>query len=444
MTTFNKVEDKIEVNVKGAPDVLLSKCSYILEGEKIREIIQDDINRIKLANEEMAKDALRVLAFAYKAVDKINKDDAEKNLVFVGLVGMIDPPREEAKEAVKKCKTAGIKPVMITGDHKITAVAIAKELGILKDEGEAITGAELENISQEELIEKVKNYSVYARVSPEHKVRIVEAWKANGQIVAMTGDGVNDAPALKKSNIGVAMGITGTDVSKEAADLILTDDNFATIVSAVEEGRTIYSNIRKSISFLLSCNIGEILTLFIATLFNWAEPLLPIHILWVNLVTDTFPALALGMELPENNVMQEPPRDPNEGFFSKGLGFRIILQGIFIGAATLFAFKYGERYSEEVARTMAFYTLSLSQLVHAFNVRYHNRSVIFNSMFSNKYLNYGVLVSLLIQMVVFITPLTRRIFKIELLNIEQIVVVAICSISILIAVEIAKLFRKKA
>ncbi|WP_027308558.1 calcium-translocating P-type ATPase, SERCA-type [Caloramator sp. ALD01] len=444
MTTFNKAEDKIEVNVKGAPDVLLSKCSYILEGDKIREINEDDIKRIKLANEEMAKEALRVLAFAFKTVDKINKDDAEKNLVFVGLVGMIDPPREEAKEAVKKCKTAGIKPVMITGDHKITAVAIAKELGILKEENEAITGAELENISQEELIEKVKNYSVYARVSPEHKVRIVEAWKANGQIVAMTGDGVNDAPALKKSNIGVAMGITGTDVSKEAADLILTDDNFATIVSAVEEGRTIYSNIRKSISFLLSCNIGEILTLFIATLFNWAEPLLPIHILWVNLVTDTFPALALGMELPENNVMQEPPRDPNEGFFSKGLGFRIILQGIFIGAATLFAFKYGERYSEEVARTMAFYTLSLSQLVHAFNVRYYNRSVIFNGMFSNKYLNYGVLVSLLIQMVVFITPLTRRIFKIELLNIEQIVVVAICSISILIAVEIAKLFRKKA
>ncbi|MCX7694574.1 MAG: calcium-translocating P-type ATPase, SERCA-type [Caloramator sp.] len=444
MTTFNKVEDKLEINVKGAPDVLLSRCSYILDGENIREINEDDIKKIKSANEEMAKEALRVLAFAFKTVDNINKDEAEKNLIFVGLVGMIDPPREEAKEAVKKCRTAGIKPVMITGDHKITAVAIAKELGILKNDNEAITGAELENMPQDELVEKVKNYSVYARVSPEHKVRIVEAWKANGQIVAMTGDGVNDAPALKKSNIGVAMGITGTDVSKEAADLILTDDNFATIVSAVEEGRTIYSNIRKAISFLLSCNIGEILTLFIATLFNWAEPLLPIHILWVNLVTDTFPALALGMEIPESNVMQEPPRDPDEGFFSKGLGFRIILQGIFIGIATLIAFKYGEKFNEDIARTMAFYTLSLSQLVHAFNVRYHSRSVIFNNMFSNKYLNYGVLLSLLIQMVVFITPLTRRIFKIELLNSEQIIVVAICSISILIAVEIAKLFRKKA
>lgn len=444
MTTFNKVGDKLEINVKGAPDVLLSRCSHILDGENIREITEDDIKKIKSANEEMAKEALRVLAFAFKTVDNINKDEAEKNLIFVGLVGMIDPPREEAKEAVKKCRTAGIKPVMITGDHKITAVAIAKELGILKNDNEAITGAELENMPQDELVEKVKNYSVYARVSPEHKVRIVEAWKANGQIVAMTGDGVNDAPALKKSNIGVAMGITGTDVSKEAADLILTDDNFATIVSAVEEGRTIYSNIRKAISFLLSCNIGEILTLFIATLFNWAEPLLPIHILWVNLVTDTFPALALGMEIPESNVMQEPPRDPDEGFFSKGLGFRIILQGIFIGIATLIAFKYGEKFNEDIARTMAFYTLSLSQLVHAFNVRYHSKSVIFNNMFSNKYLNYGVLLSLLIQMVVFITPLTRRIFKIELLNLEQIIVVAICSISILIAVEIAKLFRKKA
>ncbi|CDF58090.1 calcium-transporting P-type ATPase, PMR1-type [Thermobrachium celere] len=444
MTTFNKNENKIEVNVKGAPDILLSRCTYILEGDNIRSINEDDVKRIKQANEEMAKQALRVLAFAYKEVDEINKDEAEKELIFVGLVGMIDPPREEAKEAVKKCKTAGIKPVMITGDHKITAVAIAKELGILNDEKEAITGAELENMTQEELTKNVSNYSVYARVSPEHKVRIVEAWKSNGHIVAMTGDGVNDAPALKKANIGVAMGITGTDVSKEAADLILTDDNFATIVSAVEEGRTIYSNIRKSISFLLSCNIGEILALFIATALNWAEPLLPIHILWVNLVTDTFPALALGMELPESNVMNEPPRDPDEGFFSKGLGIRIVLQGIFIGIATLIAFKYGEMFSEEVARTMAFYTLSFSQLVHAFNVRYDKKSVILNNMFSNKYLNYGVLISILIQMIVFVTPFTRKIFKIVLLNTQQIIVVFVCSIAILFAVEIVKMFRRTA
>ncbi|MCX7951134.1 MAG: HAD-IC family P-type ATPase [Clostridiales bacterium] len=331
----------------------------------------------------------------------------------------------------------------MTGDHKITAVAIAKELGILNNEIEALDGVELEKISQEELKKNIDKYSVYARVSPEHKVRIVEAWKENGQIVAMTGDGVNDAPALKKSNIGIAMGITGTDVSKEAADLILTDDNFATIVSAVEEGRTIYSNIRKAISFLLSCNIGEIITLFIAIVLNWAEPLLPIHILWVNLVTDSFPALALGMEQAEPGIMNEKPRDPNEGFFSKGFGFRIVLQGLFIGAVTLIAFKYGEKYSEEIARTMAFFTLSFSQLVHSFNVRYANKSVLSNGMFKNKYLNYGVLLSFLIQMVVLVTPFTRKVFKIKLLNFEQILVVVIASVSILFIVEISKFIRNR-
>lgn len=443
MTTFNKNNDIYEVNVKGAPDILLSKCKFILDSDRVREITDSDKQKIKSVNEELASNALRVLAFAYKEVDKIDKNNAEENLIFVGLIGMIDPPREEAKEAVKKCKSAGIKPIMITGDHKITAVAIAKELGILINENEALEGVELEKISQEELKKNIDKYSVYARVSPEHKVRIVEAWKDKGQIVAMTGDGVNDAPALKKSNIGIAMGITGTDVSKEAADLILTDDNFATIVSAVEEGRTIYSNIRKAISFLLSCNIGEIITLFTAILFNWAEPLLPIHILWVNLVTDSFPALALGMEPAEPGIMNEKPRDPNEGFFSKGLGFKIILQGLFIGIVTLVAFKYGEKYNEEVARTMAFFTLSLSQLVHSFNVRYANKSVLLNGIFKNKYLNYGVLVSLLIQMVVLITPYTRRIFKIQLLNFEQILVVLIASISILFIVEISKLIRNR-
>ncbi|SEF74867.1 Ca2+-transporting ATPase [Caloramator fervidus] len=453
MSTFNKVDNLIEVNVKGAPDILLSRCKYILDNENIREITSDDLEKIKRANEEMAKKALRVLAVAYKQVENIDKENAEKDLIFVGLIGMIDPPREEAKEAVEKCKTAGIKPVMITGDHKITAIAIAKELGILKSEEEAITGAELEKMSDKELLDNVKKYSVYARVSPEHKVRIVEAWKKQGQIVAMTGDGVNDAPALKIANIGAAMGITGTDVAKEAADMVLTDDNFATIVAAVEEGRTIYSNIKKSISYLLSCNVGEIFTLFVATLLGWAEPLLPIHILWVNLVTDSLPALALGVEPAEKEVMKQPPRDPNEGIFSKGAGIRIILQGMLIGALTLFAYWYGVRYGKErglsfdeyelIGRTMAFFTLSLSQLVHAFNNRLELKSVIANGMFKNKYLNLAVLISFLIQLIVLSTPFLRNIFKVTLLNRELISVVVLCSIAPLVFVEIVKFIRRR-
>ncbi|KRQ86795.1 Calcium-transporting ATPase 1 [Caloramator mitchellensis] len=453
MTTFNKNGDKIEVNTKGAPDILLSRCKYVLDGDKIREITNEDLENIKNANEEMAKNALRVLAAGYKVVDKVEIESAENDLIFAGLIGMIDPPREEAKDAVHVCKTAGIKPVMITGDHKSTAIAIAKELGILNDESEAITGAELEKMSDDELFNNVKKYSVYARVSPEHKVRIVEAWKKNGQIVAMTGDGVNDAPALKTANIGAAMGITGTDVAKEAADMVLTDDNFATIVSAVEEGRTIYSNIKKSISYLLSCNIGEIVTLFVATLLGWAEPLLPIHILWVNLVTDSLPALALGMEAAEPGVMKQPPRDPDEGIFSKGAGFRILLQGIFIGVVTLIAYVYGVNYGkargmsfdeyEILGRTMAFFTLSLSQLVHAFNNRYETKSVLVNGIFKNKYLNLAATASFIIQLIVLASPFLRNIFKVTLLNGEQIMVVAACSIAPLFAVEIAKFIRKQ-
>jgi Ca2+-transporting ATPase len=442
MTTLNKTKDGITSNTKGAPDVMLSRCKYILDGDTIREIQKEDIENIKAANEEMAREALRVLALGFKNSNEVDKKRAEEDIVFAGLMGMIDPPREEAKEAVHLCKTAGIKPVMITGDHKATAIAIAKELGILNNESEAISGSEIENMSQEELTQKVENFSVYARVSPEHKVRIVDAWRSKGKIVAMTGDGVNDAPALKKANIGAAMGITGTDVAKEAADMVLTDDNFATIVAAVEEGRTIFSNIKKSISFLLSCNIGEIITLFVATLLGWIEPLLPIHILWVNLVTDSLPALALGMEPAEKDIMNQPPRDPNEGLFAKGLGLRIALQGAIIGAVTLAAFLYGHQYSEEVGRTMAFFTLSFSQLVHAYNVRYARKSVIFNGMFSNGYLNKAFLISAFIQLIVLVTPFTREIFKIVLLNGPQIGVVILCSIIPLIVVEIAKLIRR--
>jgi P-type Ca2+ transporter type 2C len=442
MTTFNKIENTINVHVKGAPDILINKCKYVFDGNNTREITDKDIESIQAANEDMARYALRVLAVGFKVVDSIDKNTAEEEIVFAGLIGMIDPPREEAKEAVSLCKTAGIKPVMITGDHKITAVAIAKELGILNNDAEAVSGPQIEAMSQEELINKVENISVYARVSPEHKVRIVEAWRSRGKIVAMTGDGVNDAPALKKANIGAAMGITGTDVAKEAADMVLTDDNFATIVSAVEEGRTIFSNIKKAISFLLSCNTGEIITLFVATLLGWAEPLLPIHILWVNLVTDSLPALALGMEPAEKDIMKQPPRDPKEGLFAKGMGLRIALQGTIIGVVTLAAYLYGHQFSEETGRTMAFFTLSFSQLVHAYNVRYERKSVVFNGMFSNSYLNKAVLISTTIQLIVLVTPFTREIFDIVLLNASQIGVVALCSIVPLIIVEIVKLARR--
>lgn len=442
MTTFNKSEKGITVNTKGAPDIMLSRIKYVFDGKTTREITKEDINKINEANEEMASMALRVLAVGFKEVEAIDKDNAESDLIFAGLMGMIDPPRVEAKDAVQLCKTAGIKPVMITGDHKATAVAIAKELGILNDVSESISGPEIEDISQKELEERVPNYSVYARVSPEHKVRIVEAWKSRGKIVAMTGDGVNDAPALKTANIGAAMGITGTDVAKEAADMVLTDDNFATIVHAVEEGRTIFTNIKKSIHFLLSCNAGEIVTLFVAILFNWPEPLLPIHILWVNLVTDSLPALALGMEPPEPGVMSQPPRDPDESIFARGLGLKIGLQGALIGVVTLAAFYYGYLVDDLTAgRSMAFFTLSLSQLVHSFNIRYENKSVVFNKMFSNKYLNGAFLISLLIQCAVLITPKIREIFKIRILSMDEIGIVILASLAPLILVEISKFIK---
>ena len=356
MTTVNKVGDKYIAYTKGGIDELLAKCTkYEINGE-IKDNLSEYKDTIEKYNIEMAKDALRVLAMAYKELDHEPTDEEmktiESDLIFVGMVGMIDPPREEVKAAVAKCKTAGIKTVMITGDHKITAVAIAKALGILENENEAITGAELEEMSDEALTKNIRQYSVYARVSPEHKVRIVKAWQANGEIVAMTGDGVNDAPALKTADIGCAMGIVGTDVSKEAADVILTDDNFATIVSSVEEGRRIYDNILKAIQFLLSSNVGEIVTLFIAILItpwlsstfgidvNLIEVLLPIHILWINLVTDSLPALALAVDPAEDDVMNRKPKK-QKGIFTKGMTWRVVYQGFMIGLLTLAAFIIG-------------------------------------------------------------------------------------------------------
>jgi Ca2+-transporting ATPase len=351
MSTINKFDSKIRVLTKGAPDILIDKCNRIMLDGKIVSIEDSHLESIKSTNSNMAMKALRVLALAFNDFDTMPENPAyenvEGNMVFAGLIGMIDPPRKEAKEAVITCKRAGIRPVMITGDHKDTAAAIARELNIIDDEKQVITGSDLDKISQEDFSKQVSRYSVYARVSPEHKVRIVNAWKENGSIVAMTGDGVNDAPALKAADVGVGMGITGTDVSKGVSDMVLADDNFSTIVSAVEEGRKIYSNIRKTIQFLLSANMGEVITLFLATMFNW-KILFPIHILWINLVTDAFPALALGMEKAEEDIMSQMPRKSQSGFFSGGLGANIIYQGLLQGAITLATYYIGiKSYSVE-------------------------------------------------------------------------------------------------
>lgn len=471
MTTVNEVNGDYIVYTKGGIDELLKKCiAYEINGE-IHSDLESYINKIRQANEGMAKDALRVLGCAYKQLDHIpskeEMETIEKDLIFIGMVGMIDPPREEAKKAVEKCKTAGIKTVMITGDHKITATAIAKKLGILEKEEEAITGLELEQMSQEELEKKVRQYSVYARVSPEHKVRIVKAWQKNGEIVAMTGDGVNDSPALKTSDIGCAMGVVGTDVAKEAADVILTDDNFATIVSAVEEGRRIYDNILKVIQFLLSSNVGEIVVLFFATLLtpllakwfgitdiNHLEILLPIHILWINLVTDSLPALALAFDPANQDIMTRKPANPKKGVFTKGMTWRVIYQGAMIGLLTLAAFMIGlattkepiggltlDQSKIEVGQTMAFVTLALSELVHVFNVRNNKQSVFKTGIGNNRKLIWAVLASAALMFVILFIPGLRQIFSIPLLPKENILELVALVLAPLVIVELFKLFK---
>jgi Ca2+-transporting ATPase len=455
MTTIHKIDEGYRVITKGAPDVLVGRCASVWENGDIVNKDAKQISNIEKANSNMADKALRVLGVAFKDItsipEEVSTDTMENNLTFVGLIGMIDPPREEAKEAVRLCKKAGIKAVMITGDHKATAVAIAKKLGILQNNQEALTGAELDELDQQFLNEHIDRYSVYARVSPEHKVKIVKAWQAKGQIVAMTGDGVNDAPALKSANIGCAMGITGTDVAKGAAHMVLTDDNFATIVEAVREGRGIFDNIQKSIQFLLSCNIGEIITLFIAMLLNWDAPLLPIHILWVNLVTDSLPALALGVEPVAEDVMGRPPRDPKKSIFADGLAAIIGMQGFMVGALTLAAFLAGQQVlsagqspeqSLLVGRTMAFLTLALSQLVHAFNVRSHS-SLFKVGLFTNRFMLGAVAISVLLQISVDIIPGLSDIFKVVPLNSTQWLTVLGLAIAPLILVEIGKALTKK-
>ena len=448
MTTVNLVDDKkARVFTKGALDSILSICNKISINGKLLDFSKEYKAKVLENSNIMSDKALRVLAFAYKDISKENivLDSLEKDLVFIGMVGMIDPPRLEVKDSIKLCKSAGITPVMITGDHKNTAFAIANELGIAEDISQAITGHEIDRFKEEEFNEKIINYRVFARVSPEHKVKIVKAFKSHGNIVSMTGDGVNDAPSLKAADIGVAMGITGTDVSKGASDMILTDDNFSTIVSAVEEGRKIYLNIKKSIVFLLSCNLGEILTLFTAILLNWNSPLQPIHILWVNLITDSFPALALGVDKTKEDVMNNPPRNPKESIFVKSDKIQLIINGVLIGGITLFAFKLGERlYPDSLihAQTMAFVVLSVSQLFLSLSLRSNTKSAFSLGIFSNKYLVYSILLGIFLQVIIISISFIANIFKVTPLLLYDWIVVILVSLIPFAINEILKLFRK--
>ncbi len=410
MTSINLIDDKNVVIVKGAFDMMASRC------------VSGDLEKAKMLTEQMSENALRVLAVGYKVIDTIpqtlKSEEIENGLTFMGLVGMIDPPREEAKAAVATCRQAGIKPVMITGDHVVTATAIAKELGIYLDGDMAITGAQLDDMTDSQLDSMVEKISVYARVSPENKIRIVKAWQKKGQVVSMTGDGVNDAPALKAADIGCAMGITGTDVAKGAADMTLTDDNFATIVDAVREGRGIYSNIKKVVGFLLGTNIGEVIAVFVAMLLWHVTPLLSMQLLMINLVTDSLPAIALGMEAVESDIMDRKPKPKNEGIFAHGLGVRIVLQGIMFAILVLIGFRVGLNVTGEIAggQTLAFMVLALSQVIHSYNMR-SDKSLFKKGPFKNKTLNLSVLASLLVMAIVLFTPVGIA-FEVIILPIE--------------------------
>ena len=446
MTTFHLYNNSYFAFTKGAPDIMLSLSNRILKNNQVFDITDEDRKTILEANHSMASQALRVLGFAFKPVDSIpshpDPAEVEKDMIFVGLVGMIDPARPEAKDAIKICKQAGIKPVMITGDYKDTAEAIAKELGMIDENSQALTGLDLDKMTDEELVSVANNVSVYARVSPVHKLRIVDAIKNNGHIVAMTGDGVNDAPALKRADIGIAMGITGTDVAKEAADMILTDDNFASIVAAVEEGRTIYANIRKFIFFLLSCNIAEILIIFVAMLAGLPVPLKPIQLLWLNLLTDAFPALALGMEAKEPGIMKKPPRNPNEPILDKKMNWQIAVQSTFMTIAVLgvFVFSLNSTSDLRVARTFAFATLIFSELLRAYTSRSEELLIYKIGFFSNLYMVGGTLLSFLLLIAVLYIPALREIFDTVKLSFYDWDIIVLFGILPFIAAEITKLF----
>ncbi|MCW1735929.1 calcium-translocating P-type ATPase, PMCA-type [Anaerorudis cellulosivorans] len=447
MATINRMENgQLRVNVKGGVDEVLSVTSFILVKGKVRPITQEDIESIRRQNESMAQDALRVLAVAYKDIDelpdKVTVETVENTLVFAGLIGMIDPPRPEVKEAVSKCKMAGIRPVMITGDHKITALAIAKEIGIYREGDQTVTGSDLENMSDSELYRNVKSYSVYARVAPVHKVRIVKAWQSYGDIVAMTGDGVNDAPALKQADVGVAMGVVGTEVAKEVSDIILTDDNFATIVNAVEEGRRIYDNILKGIQYLLSSNVGEVLLILIASLLNLGNPLTPILILWINLVTDSLPALALSMDPAENDIMKRKPRDPQKGIFSRGMVWRIIYQGTTIGLISLAAYLIGfNDGGQPLGQTMAFAVLGFAQLIHVRNLHSNKISCFKISPLLNKPLIGAIVVSAAFMALILLIPPVMNIFGTVVMDGMHWTYVLLLSLVPVVVVELMKLLK---
>ncbi|WP_414841139.1 cation-translocating P-type ATPase [Enterococcus saccharolyticus] len=467
MSTIHKLADgRFLVAVKGAPDVLLGRTKEVLLNGKVLPMTDAEQQKVLANNKDMAKQALRVLGMAYKYIDsvpeKLVSEELENDLIFAGLVGMIDPERAEAAGAVKIAKEAGIRPIMITGDHRDTAEAIAGRLGIIKpgDDAAVLTGAELNQMSDAELAQNISKYSVYARVSPEHKVRIVKAWQQEGKVVAMTGDGVNDAPSLKQADIGIGMGITGTEVSKGASDMVLADDNFATIVVAVEEGRKVFSNIQKAIQYLMAANLGEVLTLFIATLLGW-DTLLPIHLLWINLVTDTFPAIALGMEPAEKDLMAHKPRGKNSNFFSGGVMSSIIYQGILEAAAVLFVYWSALKWPAHTlanmpgldaaglydlqhadALTMAFATLGLMQLFHAFNVKSVHQSLFKVGAFRNKAFNWAILLSFVLMMGIIVIPGLNDIFKVTHLDWYQWGIVVGASFAIIPVVEIVKAIQR--
>lgn len=442
------------VMVKGAPDVLLDRCRTAL-GRVGKTPLNGPLRRdILRANEDMAQRALRVLGTAYQDIpalpERLDSDVLERGLTFVGLAGMIDPPRPEVKRAVEQCYGAGIRPVMITGDHRLTALAIAKELGIFRPGDLAVTGEDLDFMPQEMLEQDVEKFSVYARVSPEHKMRIVKAWQKRGKVVAMTGDGVNDAPALKAADIGCAMGLSGTDVAKGASDMILTDDNFATIVSAVEQGRGIYANIKKAIHYLLSCNIGEIITIFFATVLDFAQmPLVPVQLLWLNLVTDSLPALALGMEPVEEGIMKERPRAAHESLFAHGFAFRLAWQGAMVGLLTLAAYMLGEHVlgtpgaADGVANTMAFATLTMCQLFHAFDVRSEHHSLLHIGIFSNKAMNKAFLVGMAMQLAVLCLPPLQLVFDTVPLDAAEWACVLALAVAPVVICEIGKRWGRR-
>lgn len=455
-TVHQQADGKYFVAVKGAPDELLKRAVSLWHDDKIVDFDASAKAKILAANNDMAKNALRVLGLAYKVVDnkftEVNSATVEQNLIFVGLVGMIDPERPEAKAAVAKAKSAGIRTIMITGDHQVTAAAIAKRLGIIGEDDTncVITGAELDKISDTDFVKCVANYKVYARVSPEHKVRIVKAWQKNGKIVAMTGDGVNDAPSLKQADIGIGMGITGTEVSKGASDMVLADDNFATIVEAVRQGRKIFSNIQKAILYLMSCNVGEVLTVFMMTMLGW-EILAPVQLLWINLVTDTLPAVALGVDPVERDIMKRKPRGKKSNFLS-AVGISIVYQGILEGILVLGVYQIGLHIGPHIdnykllhgdALTMAFLTLGLIQLFHAFNSKFITKSIFCKDTLKNKWFNLAIIVSAIIMSAVEIPGLTS-LFKVTELNIAQWLVVLTAGVLMIAIVEIVKLFQRNA